>query len=101
MTKAGSPIKEFIEQTKNQAVAGLGDWELKAPISLELSAIVTGKAGGGINISVVNFGAKVEAQQIQKIAISIGPKDEVAEAKKIAEIEKAKLRLENASRARR
>lgn len=90
MTEAGSPIKEFIEQTKNQAIAGLGDWEFKAPIELELNTIVSGKAGGGIDIKVINFGAKVEAEQQQKIKLSIGPKDEAEQEEKKARIEKAK-----------
>jgi hypothetical protein len=87
----GSPIKEFIEQTKNQAIAGLGsDWELKAPIELELNAIVSGKVGGGIDIKVINFGAKVEAEQQQKIKISIGAKDEAEQEEKKARIGTAK-----------
>ncbi len=91
MTTTGSPIKEFIEQTKNQAVAGLGDWEFKAPIELELNTIVSGKVGGGIDIQVINFGAKVEAEQQQKIKMSIGPKDEAEQEEKKARIEKAKV----------
>jgi hypothetical protein len=90
MTNTGSPIKEFIEQTKNQAIAGLGDWEFKAPIELELNTIVSGKAGGGIDIQVINFGAKVEAEQQQKIKLSIGPKDEAEQEEKKAKIESAK-----------
>ena len=90
MTEAGSPIKEFIEQTKNQALAGLGDWEFKAPIELELNTIVSGKVGGGLDIQVINFGAKVEAEQQQKIKLSIGPKDEAEQEEKKARIKIAK-----------
>lgn len=86
----GSPIKEFIEQTKNQAIAGLGDWEFKTPIELELNTIVSGKAGGGIDIKVINFGAKVEAEQQQKVRLSIGPKDETEQEEKKARVEIAK-----------
>lgn len=86
----GSPIKEFIEQTKNQALAGLGDWEFKAPIELELNTIVSGKVGGGIDIKVIHFGAKVEAEQQQKIKISIGPKDEAEQEEKKARAAVAK-----------
>lgn len=78
----GSPIKEFIEQAKGQVKDGLGDWELKAPIDLELSTIVKGKVGGGIDIQVIQFGARVEAEQQQKIKISIGPKDEAEQEEK-------------------
>ena len=91
MANTGSPIKEFIEQTKNQAVAGLGDWEFKAPLELELNTIVSGKVGGGIDIQVINFGAKVEAEQQQKIKLSIGPKDDAEQEEKKARIEKAKF----------
>jgi len=90
MTIAGSPIKDFIEQTRKQAIEGLGDWEFKAPIDLELNTIVSGKVGGGIDIQVINFGAKVEAEQQQKIKISIGPKDEAEQEEKKARIETAK-----------
>ena len=58
---AGSPIKEFIEQARKQAIDGMGDWEFKAPLELELNTIVTGKTGAGLDIKVINFGAKVEA----------------------------------------
>ena len=88
--EAGSPIKEFIEQTKNQALVGLGDWEFKASIELELNTIVSGRTGGGINIKVINFGAKVEAEQQQKIKLSIGPKDDAEQEEKKARIEIAK-----------
>lgn len=91
MTTTGSPIKEFIEQTKNQAIAGLSDWELKAPIELELNTIVSGKVGGGVDIQVINFGAKVEAEQQQKIKLSIGPKDEAEQEEKKARIKKAQI----------
>ncbi len=91
MSNIGSPIKGFIEQTKNQAIAGLGDWELKAPIELELNAIVSGKVGGEMDIQVINFGAKVEAKQRQKIKISIGPKDEAEQEERKARIAKAKV----------
>ena len=97
-TNIGSPIKEFIEQTKDKAIAGLGDWELKAPIDLELNTIVSGKAGGGIDIKVINFGAKVEAEQQQKIKISIGPKDEAEQEEKKARVEIAKAQQSNPRR---
>jgi len=91
MTEAGSPITKVIEQVKNQSIAGLGkDWEFKEPIKLELSTIISGKAGGNIDIKVVNFGAKVEATQIQKMNFSIGPKDEAEQEEKKARIAKAK-----------
>ena len=85
MSEAGSPIEEFIKQTRDQAIAGLGDWELKAPIELELNTIVSGKAGGGVDISVINFGAKVDREQQQKIRIVIGPRDQEEENARNAE----------------
>lgn len=92
MITAGSPIKKFIEQTRKETVEGLEDWELKAPIDLEISAIVNGNVSGGIDISVVNFGAKVQAEQVQKIKLSIGPKDEAEQEEKKARVEIAKER---------
>ena len=86
----GSPIKEFIEQARKQSRDGLGDWEFKAPIELELNTIVSGKVGGGIDIQVINFGVKVEAEQQQKMKFSIGPKDEAEQEEKKARIETAK-----------
>jgi len=44
MTEAGSPVKEFIEQAKDQAIAGLGnDWELKEPIKLVIAEQISSK----------------------------------------------------------
>ena len=86
----GSPIKEFIEQVKKQSEDGLGDWEFKAPIELELNTIVSGRVGGGIDIQVINFGAKIEAEQQQKMKFSIGPKDEAEQEEKKARIETAR-----------
>ena len=90
MTDIGSPIKEFIEQARKQSEDGLGNWEFKAPLDLELSTIVSGKVGGGLNIQVVNFGAKVQAEQIQKIKTSIGPKDELEQTLKQTKLMEAK-----------
>ncbi len=87
--ETGSPLKSFIENTRAQIESGLGEWELKAPVNLELSAIVKGNVGGGIDIKIVNFGTKVEAEQIQKIRVSIGPKDQANEALKKATIAEA------------
>lgn len=88
----GSPIKEFIEQARKQSEDGLGDWEFKAPLELELNTIVSGKVGGGIDIQVINFGAKVEAEQQQKMKFSIGPKDKAEQEEKKARIKIAKER---------
>lgn len=87
--EAGSPIKTFIEQVKNQAGEGLGDWEFKEPIRFEMSTVVGSEGGAGLNISVISLGTKVKAEEVQKIKMSIGPKDEVSEAQKKAEIAKA------------
>ncbi len=99
IVEAGSPIKEFIEQARKQAIDGMGDWEFKAPLELELNTIVTGKAGAALNIQVINFGAKVEAEQQQKIKLSIGPKDEAEQEEKKARIEKAKVIQDRPSEA--
>lgn len=91
----GSPIKTFIEKIRKESTDGLADWELKAPIELELSAIVKGKIGGGIDIEVVHFGAKVEAEQLQKVKMAIGPKNEAEEAEKKARIAEAQANEQN------
>ena len=91
----GSPIKTFIEKIRKESTDGLADWELKAPIELELSAIVKGKIGGGMDIEVVHFGAKVEAEQLQKVKMAIGPKNEAEEAEKKARIAEAQANEQN------
>lgn len=93
----GSPIKAFIEQVRRETSEGLDNWELKAPIDLELSAVVKGKAGGGIDIEVVHFGAKVEAEQLQKIKMSIGPKSETEDIERQARTAIAKAKIQNAN----
>lgn len=85
----GSPIQQFVKSTKDQILAGLGDLELKTPIEMELNVTVSGKAGAGLDINVIEFGAKVEATQVQKVRFSIGQKSEVEEAEKAARIAKA------------
>ncbi len=97
---AGSPIKDFVKSTKDQILEGLEGLELKTPIEMELNVIINGKLGAGLDISVVNFGAKVEATQTQKIKFSIGQKSDVEEAEKLARIEKAKTEEELAKRKR-
>ena len=92
----GSPIKSFIEQVKKETIDGLSDWELKAPIELELNVIIGGKAGGGLDIQVVNFGAKVEAEQQQKIKMTIGPRTDVDEAERKARIARANAKVKMA-----
>ena len=85
--KVETSLADFIKKTKDSAVEGLGDdWKLAEPIKLELSAVVKGRVGGGLEIQIVNFGAKIEAEQIQKISLSISQKDEVSEAQKAAKI---------------
>ena len=74
--QTGSPIKNVIEQAKRELIDALGDWELKSPIEFELSAIIEADTGGGFRIGIVNVGAKVKTEEIQKIRLSIGPKDD-------------------------
>jgi hypothetical protein len=98
--ETGSALTEFIQQTKDQTVAALGeDWELKKPLELELSTVAKGKVGGGMDIRVLNFGAKVEGEEVQKMKISIGPKDDAVEEEKKARIAKAKAIQSNPRRA--
>lgn len=96
--ETGSPIKNFIEQVRKQTEAGLGEWELNNPIELELSTIVSGKVGAGLDIQVINFGASVKAEEIQKIKMSISPKNGVLEARKKVDIQEANFKEELAKR---
>jgi hypothetical protein len=92
----GSPITEVIEQVRKQVDKGLDTWELKAPIELELNAIVSEERGGGINFKIIKYGKSVETEQRQKIKFSIGPKSEAEQEDKKARIEEAKARIEKA-----
>ena len=98
-TNVGSPIAEFIEQAKNQVIKGLGDWELTDSIDFELSGVVGGEAGGGVDLKILHIGAKVRSEEVQKIKLSIRPKDEVTEAKRKAEIATAKAQETMAKKA--
>ncbi|MFW6002678.1 MAG: hypothetical protein ACOCQD_04995 [archaeon] len=95
-TEIGSPITEFIRKTKEQTEKGLDDWELKAPIEMELNTIVKDNKKGGIDINVINFGVDVEGHQQQKIKFSIGPKDPVKDEEDAARIAEARKKKENA-----
>ena len=92
VTDIGSPIKLFIEKVRKETTDGLGDWELKAPVELELNAIVNEKVGGEMDIQIINFGAKVEAEQQHKIKLSLGRKNDVEEVEKQSRIAEAKAK---------
>lgn len=88
----GSSIKSFIERVRNEVEEGIGDWELKSTIELELSTVVEGDAQAGLDIKVIKVGANVKAEETQKIKLSIGQKSEVEEEERKARIAEAKTK---------
>lgn len=68
----GSPIKEFISSAIIQIKDALPeDARVDGIINIEMSTVLQNEKGGGIRIEVLNFGAKVSENQVQKITIPI------------------------------
>lgn len=85
LSSTGSPLTEYIKQIKNQTIDALGDeWELKKPIELELSTVAKSNDKGNIDIRVISFGADVETEEIQKVKLTVGPKNEINDVSEVA-----------------
>ena len=77
----GSPIKDYISSAINQIKEALPeDAEIDGIIKVELSTVLQKEKGGGIKIEVLNLGAKVSENQIQKITIPIKISSESSKA---------------------
>ncbi len=71
-TDIGSPIKDFISSAINQIKEALPeDSRVDGIINVEMSTILQKEKGGGIRIEVLNLGAKVSENQVQRITIPI------------------------------
>lgn len=71
-TDIGRPIKDYIGSAINQIKEALPeDARIDGIIKVELSTVLQKEKGGGIRIEVLDLGAKVSENQIQKITIPI------------------------------
>ena len=105
-TNISSPIKDYIISAITQIRDALPeDTRVDGIVTVEMSTVLQKEMGGGIRIEVLNLGAKVSENQVQKITIPIRILTETgkaveeamkaeAEAKK-AEAEAKKQLLEN------
>lgn len=101
--ETGTAVSAFIKKIKNETNNGLEtDWELKSPIECEVSIIIKGTVSGGADIKIINFGSKVEGEEVQKIKFSIGPKvkidEKLEQLKRDTEIAKLSGQLEEGKR---
>ena len=97
----GSPITKVIKEIREQTEAGLEKWELKSPVDLELSTIIGKEGGGNLAIQVLTLGAKAKSEEIQKIRLSIGPKEKALEAEREGKIAEAEAKMAIAKKMKR
>jgi hypothetical protein len=65
-------LDEFINQTISDINKGLPDgWEVNQEIHFEVSLISEAKAGGKVDIKVVNLGANIDYREIQYVNFSV------------------------------
>jgi len=95
----GSALAEYIKDVKNQIKDGLGsDSSLAGAIDLEMSTTLEKGGGGGLNISVLRAGAKVNHQEIHKIKIPIKLNSDLDKAENEAKISEAQFQKELSER---
>ncbi len=71
-TDIGSPIKDYISSAIAQIKDALPeDARVDGIVNVEMSTVLQKEKGGGIRIEVLNLGAKVSENQVQKITIPI------------------------------
>ena len=85
-----SPIKDYLQTTLTEIKSGLpSDFAINGTIVLEISTVVQKDKKGGVNISILNLGANVSSNQIQKMTIPIKMlSDKEKEIAKIAQSNK-------------
>jgi len=90
-----SPLEDVIKSSIQQIINGKPeDGIIDGPINFNIAYMVNKEAGGGIGINVVNAGAKVSENQIQRLSFAYRiPSDmemsEMAAKKAKAEAEKS------------
>ena len=71
-TDIGSPIKDYNSSAITQIKDALPeDARVDGIVNVEMSTVLQKEKGGGIRIEVLNLGAKVSENQVQKITIPI------------------------------
>ena len=80
-------LKDYIQNSIEKIKGGLGE---KAKVSgnvvLEITTTTKANSGAGISIQVVELGAKLSAEETQKITIPITILTDLEKAKELAEI---------------
>ena len=95
-------LKDYISSSIVQIKEGLGeDAQLSGSIVFELSTTTDKKAGAGINIQIVELGAKVQAQETQKMTIPIKLTSEVDKAQYEASLAEANAKKAMAERMKK
>lgn len=101
-TDIGSPIKDFISSAIAQIKDALPeDARVEGIVNVEMSTVLQKEKGGGIRIEVLNLGAKVSENQVQKITIPIRILTESGKAEEDADKAEAEARKAAAEKIKR
>ncbi len=93
----GSPVKDFVSSFLEQVNKGIEERGFvfckrdEAHAEMELSAIETKEAGGGIKIHIFNAGGKLEDTNSQKLKVYVKKPSALDQEEEKAKIEKAKV----------
>ena len=98
----GSPVKEFISSLLEQVDKGITEKGFKfciekdANAKIELNAVETKEAGGGIQIHIFSAGGKLSDSNSQKMTVYVKKITDIEKARELAYLEEAKARERNA-----
>ena len=96
-SESTSPIKDFIQSALSQINGAIPkNARIEGVIKFEISTVVQKEKNGGIDISVINLGANISENQIQKIIIPIQILTDTAIAQNAARIAKAEAEISQA-----
>ncbi len=97
-----SPIKDFISSAITQIKNALpDDARVDGIVNIEMSTVLQREKGGGIRIEVLNLGAKVSENQVQRITIPIRILTESGRAVEAAIKAEAEAKIATADKIKR
>ena len=80
-------LEEYLKTVKEKIKNGIGnDAQLAAPIEMELTTTTNTQTGGGLQIQIVELGAKISAEEVHRIKIRFELRTDLILAKERAEL---------------
>lgn len=99
----GSPVKDFVSSFLEQVNKGIEEQGFafckkdESHAEMELSAVETKEAGGGIKIHIFSAGGRIEDTNSQKIRVYVKKPSKLDMELEKAKIEQAKVEQEHAT----